>query len=148
MGTKKSQRGGSGSGDGKLLRGNLRNRKILVKQTWQDSCWRQARVVRCCTKENPQSFHPWVFLLWISLTTHTKHFTSGHQKSGFFPYMKQFSMTSARESYNSTQFWHYLSRDSIRFHRLRFRTTKQPPLPHFRCQSKSRLSPVLLTDEL
>ena len=42
-----------------------------------------------------------------------------------------------------TQFWHYLLRDSVGFHRL-----KAQPLPTTDVNHKSRLSPALLTDGL
>ena len=56
---------------------------------------------------------------------------------GLFPHTsKQFSDTSW-VSCNSTQFWHYLLGDSVRFHRLRAQLYKAAPLtPHFRCQSQ------------
>ena len=51
----------------------------------------------------------------------------------FFPQItNQFSNTSW-VSYNSTQFWHNLLRDSIGFHRLRAQSHKSAL--HFRCQS-------------
>lgn len=49
---------------------------------------------------------------------------------GVSPHTKQFSDTS-RAFYNSTQFWHYLPRDSISFYRLRdqfYKTTLLPPI--------------------
>ena len=61
---------------------------------------------------------------------------------------KQFSDTSW-VSYNSTQFWHYLSRDSIRSWRLKAHSHKTaPPHPTSDTHHKLRLSPVLLTDQL
>ena len=44
----------------------------------------------------------------------------------FFPHTGQFSDTSC-VSYNSIQFWYYLPRDSIRFHRLRAHSHKTAP---------------------
>ena len=45
--------------------------------------------------------------------------------------------------HNSSQFWHYLPADSIRFRRLRVQSYKTPPPP--RSQSHPRLYTVLLT---
>lgn len=53
---------------------------------------------------------------------------------------KQFS-DSRRESKDLPQFWHYLSRDSIRLHRVK----DDCPHPHFRCQFQAPGLLVLLT---
>ena len=40
------ERGGDGWGDGKLLRGDIKGREILDKPIQQNSCWRQAWVIK------------------------------------------------------------------------------------------------------
>ena len=58
----------------------------------------------------------------------------GEGKELIFHVTKQFSDTSW-ESYNSTQFWHYLLGDSIKLHRLRAHMTAFL----FRCQLQTQL---------
>ena len=47
-------------------------------------------------------------------------------------------------SYNSTQSWHYLWGDNIRFHRIRVQSSRLPPAPpnthtYFRCQLQAQV---------
>ena len=66
------------------------------------------------------------------------------------PLYQQFS-DSSRVSKNSTQFWHCLSRDSIRSYRLKVQSYRIPPSsppPNSEASGKSRLLPVVLTSQL
>lgn len=55
---------------------------------------------------------------------------------GFLPH-HQAILRYHMSSYNSSQFWHYLPRDSIKFRRLRAQSYKRAhPFPHFTCQSQ------------
>lgn len=60
---------------------------------------------------------------------------------------KRFSDTS-RVSEKSTQFWHDLSRDCIRFHRLRVQSFKTASLSHFKCQPQAQEVTCVLTHQL
>ena len=50
-------------------------------------------------------------------------------------------------SFNLTQFWHHLSGDSIRPHRVRAQSYKMSPLLMFISEPGCHLSPVLLTNQ-
>ena len=68
------------------------------------------------------------FPVWVSLTLtlvpHSQNFW--HQIVWSFAHTKQFCETSCM-SYNLTQFWHCLTGDSIRSHRLRAQPHKTAP---------------------
>ena len=67
---------------------------------------------------------------------------------GMFPTPTSNSPDTSWMSYNSTQFWHYLPRESFRSHSLRTQSYKTIPYTVSDTCCKSRLSPVLLTNQL
>lgn len=54
-------------------------------------------------------------------TWHFTSDTSDHQICGGFSHTTKHFLETSRMSKNSTQFWHYLPGDSIRFHKLKSR---------------------------